>query len=404
MYVPSGDQGGCPRAGQETGPANGAWVDIPQEATYNAAEEIVTEIVKMEHHDLVVAGGDHVAAFFLPECIGDALQEAGVTPRFIISELAEILKTNRLTVNDKGEEKYLVSPRERMIAAKMLLEVAEKSAKVSGLIERITGHTERELPDGTRITMDAEGLRLLREGSSRTRRTLDVLRDHIDGPTIIDVEVVNANGRGDTGSIGGPIGTSECDGGGRRSNVAGDQPGCSSGGGDELFLSGHDEKRPDSAEAESPSTSNDQGSIGGAEDERESRLSEQSGRSSETKEIGGGYGCDAGGDRENPGASEWWNTTRSPATILPPCPQVPPRPYVPGGITTRADVGSSASGRDTRTPTSITDRLRTLYTPRPKDGTVVKRAGDTGGTEPNVSGLESGSGKVVDGTNGQPNG
>lgn len=367
------------------------------------------EIEKSGMHDLITTPTEGVAAFFLPECIGGALQEAGVTPRFIISELAEILKTNRLTVNDKGEEKFLVSPRERMTAAKMLLEVAEKSAKVSGLIERITGHTERELPDGTRVTMDAEGLRLLREGSSRTRRTLDILRDHIDGPTIIDVEVVDAHGRRDTDSIGEPIRTSKYDGSGRRSNVAGDQPGHGGGGGDELFISGHDEKRPDSAEAESPPTSNDQESIGGAEDERESRLSEQSGRSREGQEVGSGCATHPSGDTANPISDEWWNTTHSPATILPPSPQVTPHPYVPG-------LGPGPSGElpgtqhrlgvcgDVRATASITDRLRTLYTPRSKDGTIVKRAGDASGAEPNGSGSESGSDKPVDGTNRQPNG
>ncbi len=363
------------------------------------------EIQKTEHHNLVAGGEDAVAALFLPGSIGQALSECGITPAYIVRELAEILKTDRLTVTSKGDERFLVSPKERMAAAKMLLDIAEKSAHVSGLIERITGHAERELPDGTRTTMDVESMRMLKEGSSRMLSTLKALQDHSEGRETIDLEPEDANRTRysvPTPEIDRPVGSgrgvpqpsSSGSGCGRESISDGDEPGgdCVDGCGD---VSGvHGEERPDPCPSPKAVSDNDQATTGGAEDERSSRISEQLRRSVESEVVGGDRSPGDGAEPPTIGEVEWWNETRSPAGQLCPDPKPQPHPFIPGGErkveSTSGRVLREGQDEGCRSTESITERLRKLYGPKASGGQTIKRSDDGGGNpSPSVDGTHN---------------
>ena len=345
------------------------------------------EIEKVQPHDLVLGGESAVAALFLPDAIGTALQEHGVTPNFIIGEIAEILRSNRITVDAEGNEKWFTQPRDRLAAAKLLLEVAEKSAHVSGLIERITGHAEKQLPDGTRVTLDAESLRLLEEGTSRTLKTLKVLQTHVDNRDVIDLEKKDADRTGDSGpsttadrtgnilsgsSVGGDGG-----GCGRESERDESVPGGSGIGGNGDGTAVHEDERSDAISAHSSKDCDDKGPTGGAKDERSPRVSEQPGRSNEGQETGAGRTGDSAGDRSDPEAPEWWNERASPTDVLPPDPKPQPHPFVPGSCERERSVPRHDDKPDSsRGPDSISERLRGLYLKRKASGPAVERKDD----------------------------
>lgn len=332
--------------------------------------------------ELVGGGEEFVANLLLSDTVGAALADAGITPQFLIGELAGILKTNRLTVDDKGNERFLVPPRDRLAAAKMLLEVAERSAHVSGLIEKLTGHAEKTLPDGTRLTMDAERLKLFEAGSDRTLRTLDLL-EHASGVTnIIDLEdedvrvVESGSGRDDGSGVQRPT---SLDRGCERGEPAdgGSRCGHDSGGGSDARGETDVEERAVETQSGTPKT-DDQGTIQGAGDERSDGVSEQfggGGKNKVTGEESGGPRVGHSGDSES---AEWWNECRSPAVVLSPARPVVPVPVVPGDLAAKgraARAGNTASVEtprshrdadddepsDTRSARGISDRLRTLY-------------------------------------------
>jgi hypothetical protein len=313
---------------------------------------VPSELAKVQLHELVVGCEEHVAALFLPESIGSALAENGVTPNFIIRELAEIVKTNRLTINDKGEERFLVAPRDRIAASKMLLDIAEKSAHVSGLIERISGHAEKDMPDGTRVSLDAEGMRLYKEGSSRTLRTLELLKDS-NGPGIIDLEAIDV-GTSDT----------EC----RDSSVRSD------GDGGKL----HGVERG-TGSTPGGAGGDDEGRVGESEGERSTGVSEQSGGGGKDEEVGEPSGGDRVGNTSNTVPTEWWNERTSPAPVSTPDHPAIVCPAVPGTLAAesrKADVPSpprvEVSPGDPRL-SGVRDKLRALYLkthPKSDDGPV----------------------------------
>ena len=281
-------------------------------------------IIKTENH-AIVAGGEGLTGFFLPGELDTAFRENNWNVAEMVEVLTSIIRDTSVRHTEKRDgsivEEPVTTARERMAAISMLDKKAKEGLILGGLIvkDRLTARKTTE--DGTEMEYNAEGMRLVKEGSSRLKSTLALLEDasKAGGDEVIDVEVSGGDKRGnaklrkrDEGGDGSnrrgsskrsllprqPRG-SDSDSGPGGSGADGG-PDCHSSGGDGLFKPLHDVERSDASDTHRQGPDDDEGPIKGAEDERGSGIPVQSGRSRKDQGVGGQSDEHRDGDQPNP--------------------------------------------------------------------------------------------------------
>lgn len=266
------------------------------------------EIQKTEHYDLLVGkDGEGLASFFMPGEIDRAFREN----EFAVSEMVETLtsiirdESTRSVKKKDGSimEEPVVSAREKMAAIRMLDVKAKEGMVLGGLIQNERLTLKKKLPDGTMAEYDAEGMKLVEEGSSRIQSTLSLLEEANagHGNDIIDVEAIRSEPRDDGGNETGRRGAFPDPGPGDRGSNGG-EPGCSGSGGAVVLGKLHGKERSSgSGTRVRTGKDDDKDSVKGAEDERGGGIPVKHGRGSEGKGSGENGGRDVSGDQCDPG-------------------------------------------------------------------------------------------------------
>jgi hypothetical protein len=140
-----------------------------------------TELTKTENHELALGGEENLASFFVPGEIGRAFKVSEWTVQDMIQTLVEIAQDTEL------------GPRDRMAAIRMLDGKAKEGMLLGGMIHEERLNLRRSLPDGTEAEYNAEGMRLVKDGSDRLQNTLALLEEGAGSTEIIDVEIENAS-------------------------------------------------------------------------------------------------------------------------------------------------------------------------------------------------------------------
>lgn len=252
--------------------------------------------------DLAVVAQKTLEGFFSPGDIGSAFTSNNWVVQQMVKTLTDIINDERTLLTKHGE-KLAVTAKDKIAAMQMLQKLAKESMMVSGQIETLKAHAERQLSDGTKVTMDAEKLQKVREGSSRIQATMDILRRDQDAPSD------NREQRRLLGSSSGP------------------------GDGNEPAV--YDAEWTDATPAPPETSDNNQSPIGGSEDEREARVPQQLGRGSTGQAVGGDRKSDGRitGAIGGPGYPD--------ADFRPPPPTSKRHPVVPGPRVPNRNAGSS---------------------------------------------------------------
>lgn len=264
--------------------------------------------LKTDKHELVAGGGGGLTSFFVPGEIDKAFRENEWAVAEMVQVLTNIVRcTDVKTITKKDGtliEEPVTTARERMAAITMLDRKAKEAMVLGGLIQTDRLTLKKTAEDGTEAEYTVEGKRIAGESSSRLKSTLELLTaaSHSQSPNeIIDVVEDELNesrdGSGDDPSGGDgrvPSGRSDS---GLRGTESGGVGGDGSGPCPELHGGEHEGTNatlPDKGgkgSVEAPASggeeNDDQGTVGGADDEREAGLSEQPGRSDEGQEDGG---------------------------------------------------------------------------------------------------------------------
>lgn len=258
-------------------------------------------IGKSKHYDLVVGAGEGLTSFFVPGDIDRAFREN----EFAVSEMIEILtdiaraKDMRVIQRKDGTqiEEPITSPRERLVALKMLDQKAKEAMVLGGLIQSERLQLKKVASDGTTAEYNAEGMRLIQEGSSRLKSTLAILEGASCSKSDEIIDMEEEDGPKNDGGDGPRLQSRPVSGGkpkrsdqdsGRGGTGSGGRPRSTGSGGDGVCGELHGPERAGSPESQSVrGTDDDQVTTGGAKNERETRVPVESGRS-DTGEIPGG--------------------------------------------------------------------------------------------------------------------
>lgn len=244
------------------------------------------EITPRKDHHLLAGGSGGLASFYIPSELDAAFRANSWEALEMIDVLCSIIRDDSVRTITRRDnsviEEPCVTPREKMAAIVMLDRKAKEGLTLAGIIVNEKLNLKRQLEDGTVAEYDSEGMKIVEAGSSRLQRTLALLEKASDSrsDSVIDVEVVvdeQSNGELPTGSARASRRTASI----RRGHGGADRGRCRSGSGsvdesDGSFDAGERQDAPTISTG--PQTSgpkdNDQGTTGGAENERSTRVPE----------------------------------------------------------------------------------------------------------------------------------
>lgn len=155
------------------------------------------DVEKTEDHSLVSGRTEQggICSLFLPSSVDGAFRESNFEIQEFVDVLLSIIREDRVITTTRRDgsvvEVPAVSPREKMAALAMLERKARESMVLGGLIANERLNLKKRLGDGTVAEYDSENMRLVQEGSSRLRTTMDLLEQANSSKSneILDVSV-----------------------------------------------------------------------------------------------------------------------------------------------------------------------------------------------------------------------
>jgi len=138
---------------------------MPEKEFFEPQKMIVSEEETVEEKKTAI---DRVLEFFTAEGISKGLVEAdggaGLDIKKVISRLASLITSQNDSVS--------------LNAIKYLNDILKDSLVLSGNVQKLTTTATRQLPDGTKVVQDLQGLKVMKEESQQTMKVLEMAPKH----------------------------------------------------------------------------------------------------------------------------------------------------------------------------------------------------------------------------------